>query len=83
MRLFRLPVLNSLVERSQKRSVTGISEVQIELLDQEIAEGFQLGIPQAASGFGKVFGQAFQELVDLVWSNGVKGTVSEPGFKPL
>jgi len=57
----------------QKRSIAGVSQVQIALLDQEIAEGFQLGIPQTAGGFGKLFRQAFQEVVNLVRSDGIEG----------
>jgi hypothetical protein len=70
--LLRVPCLGVLKALERRGSITGVPHVQIALLYEEIAEGLQLGIPQAASGFGKFFGQAFQELVDFVRSNRVR-----------
>ena len=59
--LFRSP------ERlTQQRNVAGISHVQRATIDDEIEEGFQLGIPESSSRFGQVPGHVFQKMEDLI-----------------
>jgi len=51
---------------AQQRCVTGISHIQGTAINDEVIEGFQLGISQSPRRFGQIPCLAFQKMEDLI-----------------
>jgi hypothetical protein len=51
---------------AQQRCVTGISHIQGAAINDEIVEGFHLGISQSPRRFGQILCLIFQKMEDLI-----------------